>query len=99
MNAVSQWWIGGLRTRKAEVAGSIPAGGSRHLDSEQIAMNLLWESKSEYPILQSVFLHPSKIEYKKFYISAELPTSLPTKSFKVNNSTKTNLLMCERSFL
>jgi len=29
MNAVSQWWIGGLRTRKAKVAGSIPAGGSR----------------------------------------------------------------------
>jgi phage replication-related protein YjqB (UPF0714/DUF867 family) len=28
MNAVSQWWIGGLRTRKAKVAGSIPAGGS-----------------------------------------------------------------------
>jgi len=25
---VSQWWIGGLRTRKAKVAGSIPAGGS-----------------------------------------------------------------------
>jgi len=29
MNAVSQWWIGGLRTRKAKVAGSIPAGGSK----------------------------------------------------------------------
>ena len=29
MNAVSQWWIGGLRTRKAKAAGSIPAGGSR----------------------------------------------------------------------
>jgi len=28
MNAVSQWWIGGLRTRKAKVVGSIPAGGS-----------------------------------------------------------------------
>jgi hypothetical protein len=28
MNVVSQWWIGGLRTRKAKVAGSIPAGGS-----------------------------------------------------------------------
>jgi len=28
VNAVSQWWIGGLRTRKAKVAGSIPAGGS-----------------------------------------------------------------------
>ena len=28
MNGVSQWWIGGLRTRKAKVAGSIPAGGS-----------------------------------------------------------------------
>ncbi len=27
MNAVSQCWIGGLRTRKAKVAGSIPAGG------------------------------------------------------------------------
>ena len=26
MNAVSQWWIGGLRTRKAKVAGSIPTG-------------------------------------------------------------------------
>ena len=25
---MSQWWIGGLRTRKAKVAGSIPAGGS-----------------------------------------------------------------------
>jgi hypothetical protein len=30
MNVVSQWWIGGLRTRKAKVAGSIPAGGSTH---------------------------------------------------------------------
>jgi len=30
MNAVSQWWIGGLRTRKAKVAGSIPAGGSSY---------------------------------------------------------------------
>ena len=29
MNAVSQWWIGGLRTRKAKVAGSIPTGGSK----------------------------------------------------------------------
>jgi len=28
MNAVSQGWMGGLRTRKAKVAGSIPAGGS-----------------------------------------------------------------------
>jgi hypothetical protein len=27
MNIVSQWWIGGLRTRKAKVAGSIPEGG------------------------------------------------------------------------
>jgi hypothetical protein len=25
MNAVSQWWIGGLRTREADVAGSISA--------------------------------------------------------------------------
>jgi len=24
----SQWWIGGLRTRRAKVAGSIPGGGS-----------------------------------------------------------------------
>ena len=31
MNAVSQWWIGGLRTRKAKAAGSIPAGGSNHV--------------------------------------------------------------------
>jgi len=31
MKAVSQWWIGGLRTRKAKVAGSIPAGGSMNL--------------------------------------------------------------------
>ena len=30
MNAVSQWWIGGLRTRKAKVAGSILAGGSEN---------------------------------------------------------------------
>ena len=25
MNAVSHWWIGGLRTRKAKVTGSISA--------------------------------------------------------------------------
>jgi len=31
MNAVSQWWIGGLRTRKAKVAGSIPAGAFNRL--------------------------------------------------------------------
>jgi hypothetical protein len=61
-------------------------------------MNLLWESKSECLILQSVFLHLFKIDFKKFYICAELLTSLPTKSFKVNNSTKTNLLMYEWSF-
>jgi len=39
MNAVSQWWIGGLRTRKAKVAGSIPAGGSilnyRYIEDEK----------------------------------------------------------------
>jgi len=34
MNAVSQWWIGGLRTRKAKVAGSIPAGGSMNDERE-----------------------------------------------------------------
>ncbi len=28
MNAVSQWWIGGLRTRKAKVMSSILMGGS-----------------------------------------------------------------------
>jgi hypothetical protein len=28
MSVVSQWCTGGLRTRKAEVAGSIPSGGS-----------------------------------------------------------------------
>ena len=27
MNSVSQWWKGGLRTRKAKVAGSISKGG------------------------------------------------------------------------
>jgi hypothetical protein len=31
MNAVSQWWIGGLRTRKAKVAGSIPASAFNRL--------------------------------------------------------------------
>ena len=25
MDVVSQWWIGGLRTRKSKVTGSIPA--------------------------------------------------------------------------
>jgi len=29
MNAVSQWWIGGLRTRKAKVMSSILMGGSQ----------------------------------------------------------------------
>jgi len=47
MNAVSQWWIGGLRTRKAKVAGSIPAGGSTRI--AQIATNVK-ENHSEAPL-------------------------------------------------
>jgi hypothetical protein len=42
MNVVSQWWIGGLRTRKAKVAGSIPAGGSSNLKS--LPVNLVREA-------------------------------------------------------
>jgi len=48
MNAVSQWWIGGLRTRKAKVAGSIPAGGS-----------IKWTKKVEFRQLK-IFLVYSK---------------------------------------
>ena len=32
MNSVSQWWIGGLRTRKAKVMSSILMGGSQNIE-------------------------------------------------------------------
>jgi hypothetical protein len=37
MNVVSQWWIGGLRTRKAKVMSSILMGGSQ----KNLLLNLL----------------------------------------------------------
>jgi hypothetical protein len=57
MNAVSQWWIGGLRTRKAKVAGSIPAGGSikiKEFWSKQFDLNSI-DCVDENQTLNSLF--------------------------------------------
>ncbi len=43
MNVVSQWWIGGLRTRKAKVVGSIPAGGSRRVKYLWSLLNFVFQ--------------------------------------------------------
>jgi len=44
MNAVSQWWIGGLRTRKAKVMSSILMGGSTSI---KLGISFSWLKGSE----------------------------------------------------
>ena len=69
MNAVSQWWIGGLRTRKAKVAGSISAiipysreRLANRFTGYQLVTAKISESKSISNYLGSIYvLEPLKI--------------------------------------
>ncbi len=70
MNAVSQWWIGGLITRKAKVVGSIPAGGSITCSNKAAQERVIDFIPRDLPELLLIHRVEAKEKFNKYYFQS-----------------------------